>query len=181
MQNYIHQYLLFLTKSHHVKGLIIIISFNSFVPKRCGSNFKSMIFKLIIQTVLAWALAVKLLSGKYHRTLLMRNQHWFRLWLGAIRQQAITWSNVDPVLCGHKMSPGHNELTAYFVTLPLGSRPGTVSLHNAGDLWNHPTKTAWSHMVPRLGGWHSGNNCYQGWSDRGTNLEYKNNKSDQSF
>ena len=30
---------------------------------------------------------------------------------GAIRQQAITWTNVDPDLCRHKASLGHNELT----------------------------------------------------------------------
>ena len=28
--------------------------------------------------------------------LLMINQHWFRLWLGAVRLQAIAWANVDP-------------------------------------------------------------------------------------
>ena len=31
-------------------------------------------------------------------------------WLGAIRQQAITWANVDPDLCRHMASLGHNEL-----------------------------------------------------------------------
>ena len=29
---------------------------------------------------------------------------------GAIRQQAITWANVDPDLCHHMVSLGHNEL-----------------------------------------------------------------------
>ena len=28
----------------------------------------------------------------------------------AWRQQAIAWANVDPHLCGHMASPGHNEL-----------------------------------------------------------------------
>ena len=28
-------------------------------------------------------------------------QHWFRLWLGAVRQQVITWANVDQGLCRH--------------------------------------------------------------------------------
>ena len=45
---------------------------------------------------MAWALAVKL-------------QHWFRLWLGAVRQQAITWANDDPDLWCHVLSLGHNE------------------------------------------------------------------------
>ena len=39
-----------------------------------------------------------------------RNPH-PRKRLGAIRQQAITWANVDPVLCHHIESLGHNELT----------------------------------------------------------------------
>ena len=32
------------------------------------------------------------------------SQHWFRRWIGAIRQQAIIWANVDP------QSLGHNKL-----------------------------------------------------------------------
>ena len=42
----------------------------------------------------------------------MISQHWFRQWLGAIRQQAITWTNVDPDIFHHMASPGHNELKA---------------------------------------------------------------------
>ena len=41
----------------------------------------------------------------------MISQHWFRLWRGAIRQQAITWANVDQDPCRHMTSLGHNELT----------------------------------------------------------------------
>ena len=29
------------------------------------------------------------------------SQHWFRQWLGAVSQQAITWANVSSVLCHH--------------------------------------------------------------------------------
>ena len=39
------------------------------------------------------------------------SQHWFRLWLGAVWQQAITWS-VDPDLCHHMASPDHNDRAA---------------------------------------------------------------------
>ena len=42
----------------------------------------------------------------------MISQHWFRWWLGAIRQQAITWANVDPVFCRHMASLGPNELSS---------------------------------------------------------------------
>ena len=55
---------------------------------------------------------MKLLSGKCYRTSLMITQHWFRLWLVAIRQQAITWANVDPDLCRHLASLSLNELTS---------------------------------------------------------------------
>ena len=30
--------------------------------------------------------------------------------VGAVRQQAITWANVDPELCHHMTSLGHYEL-----------------------------------------------------------------------
>ena len=33
------------------------------------------------------------------------------LWLGAVRQQAITWANVDPNLCHQIASLYHNALT----------------------------------------------------------------------
>ena len=45
-----------------------------------------------------------------HWTSLTTSQHWFRQWLGAVRQQAINWANVDPDLSGHMVSLGHNEL-----------------------------------------------------------------------
>ena len=42
--------------------------------------------------------------------LLMMSQYWFRQWLGAVRQQAITWAIVDLVLCHYMVSLGHNDL-----------------------------------------------------------------------
>ena len=38
--------------------------------------------------------------------------HWLRLWLDAVRQQAITWANVDQDPCRHGASIDHNELTS---------------------------------------------------------------------
>ena len=52
----------------------------------------------------------KLPSDKYHGTLLMINQNGSKYWYVAVRQQAITWTNVEPDLCRHKASLGHNEL-----------------------------------------------------------------------
>ena len=37
----------------------------------------------------------------------------FRVWLGDVRQQAITWVNVNPDLFRHLASPGHNELKEF--------------------------------------------------------------------
>ena len=49
-----------------------------------------------------WAFPMRLLSWKCHTNPLMVGQHWFRYWLGLVRQQAITWANVDPKRC-HRM------------------------------------------------------------------------------
>ena len=47
-------------------------------------------------------------KGDYHGTFLMISQHSFKYWLSAVRQQAITRANVDPVECRHLGSPSHN-------------------------------------------------------------------------
>ena len=61
--------------------------------------------------IVDWALTMKLLTSKCYRTLLMKCHHWFRWWLGAVRQQAINWTNIDHDLCHHMASQGFNELT----------------------------------------------------------------------
>ena len=40
-------------------------------------------------------------------------QRWFRKWQGAIRHQALTWTNDDQVMWCHVMSVGHNELIGW--------------------------------------------------------------------
>ena len=54
---------------------------------------------------------MKFLSGEYHNTSLIISQHWLRQWLGAVKQQAITWANVDPDLWRHMALLGDNGLT----------------------------------------------------------------------
>ena len=49
-------------------------------------------------------------SGDCHGTSLVISHHCFMWWLGVVRQQAITWANVDKPLCRHVTSLGHNEL-----------------------------------------------------------------------
>ena len=40
----------------------------------------------------------------------MRTQNCLSKWLDVVRQQAITWANVDPVQCRHMVLLGHNEI-----------------------------------------------------------------------
>ena len=40
--------------------------------------FSNSLYRLILNRMVAWALAVKLLSDECHRTPSMTNQHWFR-------------------------------------------------------------------------------------------------------
>ena len=56
---------------------------------------------------------MKLFSGWCQSIKFMISQHWFRYSLGAGRQQAITWGNVDLVLCLHIASLGPNELKRF--------------------------------------------------------------------
>ena len=50
----------------------------------------------------------------------------------AVRQQAITWANVDPVLCRHVGSLGHNELKQLTVAHTLFSIAYITDLPDAG-------------------------------------------------
>ena len=61
----------------------------------------------------------------------MISQNWFRWWLGAVRQQAITWANVVLDPCRHMTSIGYNEL-----------RESTLSWH-----WdNRVTPSPWAEL-----------------------------------
>ena len=63
-----------------------------------------MIFQLV-SVIDGWGI-----SRECQRTLLIVSQDWFRQWLGADKQQAIIWANVNTALCHHMASLGHNEL-----------------------------------------------------------------------
>ena len=45
----------------------------------------------------------------------MISQHWFKQWLGATKQQVITYANVDLDLCHHMTSLGRNELLTFII------------------------------------------------------------------
>ena len=59
----------------------------------------------------SWGWCFETLSCPFWRHHNVSNQHWFRYWLGAVRQQAIIRANVNPDLFCHLTSLGHNELT----------------------------------------------------------------------
>ena len=50
-------------------------------------------------------------SGEGRKSSLMISQYWFESWLGAVRQQASTWTNVNWALYRHIASLAHNEFT----------------------------------------------------------------------
>ena len=69
--------------------------------QRCSCNFKWVISNSSVQ----------LPSGERHKTSPMVIQHWFGYgFSGAVRQQAITWTNIDRVLWRHMASLGRNGL-----------------------------------------------------------------------
>ena len=83
--------------------------FNSLPHGICCCNLKLGTFKLIsMRDILSDSCKIAL------RWMLQDLdwccQHWYRWWLGAFRQKAITWTNVDQVLWHHTASPGYNEL-----------------------------------------------------------------------
>ena len=84
------------------------VAINSLASGRCFRCIKRL-FSNSLYRIVACALAVKLLPSECQNISLMICQHWFREWLGAIRQQAIAWANVDPDLCRNMVSLGHNE------------------------------------------------------------------------
>ena len=52
---------------------------------------------------------------KSHWNIFSWIKHWFRLWHGGIRQQAVTWISVDSVLWHHMTSLSPSELIALHV------------------------------------------------------------------
>ena len=108
---------------------------NSLAPGRYGSNFKTIILKLLIQkssfvtrSEIALGWMTQNLNGE------KSSEHWFREWLGAYRQQAITWANAGPCLCGHMASLVHTELK---IKGRLGPSHVTLSLSWLLMAWRH--------------------------------------------
>ena len=84
---------------------------NSFAPGKFEWNFRYFIFQ-VISVIDGWGISCELAPRWMSLELTddKSSQHWFRWWLGAARQQAITWANVYPDLCRHMVLLGPNEL-----------------------------------------------------------------------
>ena len=84
------------------------------VLRRHRAHYDVIVMKCNIRThvtdISVWSVLVTLLSGECYITPLMINQHWLRWWLGAVRQHAITWANIDQDLRRPLVSLGHNAL-----------------------------------------------------------------------
>ena len=87
------------------------------------------------------------------RTPLKMSQYWFRLWLGAIRQQAITWANADPDLCPHMVSPGDSGSMS---TMDIQFKHIFMLLKNNSKPWNKISvlpKVFWAPVLRTSGSW----------------------------
>ena len=68
---------------------VVMMTFclNSLAPRRCGSNFKSIFFPLIMQkSYMGTRCEITLGRKPSVKTSLVRSQHWFRWWLSTARQ-----------------------------------------------------------------------------------------------
>ena len=88
--------------------------FNSLGPGICGCDFETCHIDTYFSvwyiecSFEVWPLC------QCNRTSFMKSQHWFRQWLGhlgAIRHQAIAWTNVDRIPSGYMTASGINKLT----------------------------------------------------------------------
>ena len=73
----------------------------------CYSNFKYLISKHIIQIGILGTLCNIALRWMPQN---LTNEKCFREWLDPVRQQVITWVNVNPELCRQMVPLGHSEL-----------------------------------------------------------------------
>ena len=82
---------------------------NSLAPGRYQLSFRRIIFEINL-LINGRGIFCKIVLRWMSLDLLMKSQHWFRWWLGAVRHQAITWVNVDPELCHLTTSKGQSEI-----------------------------------------------------------------------
>ena len=103
------------------------VSINSLTPGRDGNNFEIIIFELIYQ------IDIEIILWRMPKHQIHDKSTWFRWWLGAVRQQAITWANGDPDLFRHMVSLGPKE----FIAIVVGINHNTLSIGVVGIATHH--------------------------------------------
>ena len=97
---------------------------------------------LLISLIGGWGISCETASRWMSMDFRMIDQHWVRKWLGAVRQQAITWNNVDPDLRRHM------EIILYVLAIPLWHHQmeifsALLALCVGNSPMNSPQKDRW--------------------------------------
>ena len=99
------------TKSEDRYANMCIVHFNPLTAERCGSNFKSIIFKYIIQNS-SKGTRCEIVLGWMPQGLTNENATFVQAW----RHQAIIWTNVDSNLWNHIYGVTRQSWQCVYVT-----------------------------------------------------------------
>ena len=110
-------------------GKVTVCTINPLPHEIFRCNITSVIFKLILRNNILGTSCKNVLKRVPQNSLII-SQHWFRLWLGAVKHQTSTWSNVDADLYSYIASLCCNE---------YGSEIGTYSRKTTK--WSAPRNT----------------------------------------
>ena len=99
---------------------------NSLVHGRFERKVRWINFELFL-VIDGWYESCENALGWMSLILQMILQHWFRWWLGAISQQTINWTSVDPDLCRHMASPWASCQIHKIAGAHAPGMPGTFS------------------------------------------------------
>ena len=102
----------------------------------------------IFQSLISWMFPVVVSSKENHRISLMISQHWFREWLDAIRQQAMTWTNIDQDLRSHMRLQWVKTQMSEFYYPHFEIRPGWGHLsYREGLGWDGLAALIWCVVI----------------------------------
>ena len=92
---------------------MLLDRFNSLVPGKFEWNFRYLVIP-IISVIDGWGIPCELALRWMSLDLTDYKSTLVQVMAGAVRQQAITWANIDPDLCRHMASLGPNANSAMF-------------------------------------------------------------------
>ena len=126
-----------------------IFVFNSLIPIMSRCSFKNTIFNhvLLFGSIRSYDNVLRWMPPQ----LTDDSQHWFSWWLIAVKQQTITWANVDLDLSRHMVSLGHSESNGTSLVTQATIRPLTNICHPDFHPQNPPFPhwTLWAAAAPR--------------------------------